>query len=33
LVARVNVELTVVITENENIEGEDVAEDEENNLE
>jgi len=32
-VARVNVEPTVVITENENIEGEDVAEDEENNLE
>ena len=32
-VARVNVEPTVVITENENIEGEDVAEDEENNIE
>ena len=32
-VARVNVEPTVVITENENIEGEEVAEDEENNLE
>jgi DNA gyrase subunit A len=32
-VARVNVEPTVVIPENENIEGEDVAEDEENNLE
>ena len=31
-VARVNVEPAVVIPENENIEGEDVAEDEENNL-